>query len=208
MVSGTVAEEGTESPIGGARVTAQTYNASAADEKDKVVIESATPTVASGEDIGHYTMYVAAGTYCFVAYAYVPNPTGNYGVAYGPGCELRGPFALGGDYTGEDLDLTGHDTGNVTGTVKTGGNDVTLSFRTEGCVPATCEQIEVLSLTVPAVPDPYTPVDYTVGLPEGKYDVVAFTDCETEDTLVAYVTADTDTTPTGDPFEFSPCPIP
>jgi hypothetical protein len=200
IVSGTV-ENDTGSLIGGARVTAQTYNALATDEKDKVVVESGTQT----DGNGYYSMYVAPGTYCIVAYAYVPNQTDNYGVAHGPGCQSLSAPDYEGTYSPPPFSLTPNDTRNVTGTVQTGGNDVTLSFRTGGCDVTTCNQIEVFSLTVPAVPDPYTPVDYTVGLPPGGYQVVAYTDCETEGTVPASVTAYTDTTL--GLFEFTvPCP--
>jgi hypothetical protein len=201
IVSGTVTD-GSDSPIGGARVTAQTYNASATDKKDMVIVESATQTVASGEDIGDYMMYVSPGTYCFVAYAYVPNQTGDYGVAYGPGCQSPDPLEYDLAYTLPPFSLTSADTGNVTGTVQTGGKDVTLSFRTLGC-DSVCGQTEVSSLTVLAVPDPYTPVAYTVGLPGDPpitYDVVAFTDTVTLGPVDAYVEAYTDTT--GKDFTF------
>jgi hypothetical protein len=196
IVSGTVSDG--SGPLGGARVTAQTYNASAIDKKDMVIVESATQTVASGEDIGDYTMYVAPGSYCLVAY----KPEGI--TASGPGCEvhLDSPFEYNGVYVQNFL-LTSHDTGNVTGTVQTFGNDVTLSFRILGCGDPPCDDlIEVWWRTVPAVPAPYTPVDYTVDLPPGDYQVVAYSDTAPTKTLPAIVAAYSETT--GRDFDFTP----
>ncbi|MBW2566324.1 MAG: DUF4382 domain-containing protein [Deltaproteobacteria bacterium] len=182
--------------IEGARVTAQTHNGGPS------IVESGTQT---DEDTGSYTMYVAPGTYCVVAYKPPPEP---FGTAYGPGCAPTGPEPLEYndilqiDFMG-DTALTPTATNNVTGTVQTFGNDVTLSFRILGCGDAPCDDlIEVWWRTVLAVPEPYTPVDYTVGLPPGEYHVVAFTETDVATPVVAVVTALTPAT--GIDFDFTP----
>jgi hypothetical protein len=179
-------------PVIGARVTAQAHNGGPS------IVESGTQT----NGVGSYTMYVAPGTYCVVAYKPPPED------AYGPGCAPTGLLyyddILQIDFIPAlDTELIPTATGNVTGTVQTFGNDVTLSFRILGCGDPPCNDlIEVWWRTVPAVPDPYTPVDYTVGLPPGDYQVVAYSDTAPTQTLPATVAAYSETTGIG--FDFTP----
>jgi hypothetical protein len=157
-------------------------------------------------------MHLPPGDYCIVAYK--PDGT-DYGYAYGPGCQTLDVEM--DEVHSINFALASIPTGNVIVDVQeTGGEMPTVSFRQlgseVGC--AGCLYIEVSSVTSRADPVPYT---YAIGLPGGEdpesvtYWVVPFTDCGDmvkEETVEAYVTAYTDTTPTGDPFEFSPCPIP
>jgi hypothetical protein len=174
--------------IEGARVTAQTDGGSLTD--------AGTLTA---ELTGSYTMYVAPGTYCVVAYKPPPAP---FDTAYGPGCVGTGPLEYNDilqiDFMGATA-LTPTPTGSVIGNVQVGDEDVTLSFRT-ACGSAPCDVIEVWPLSVAAEAAPYTHT-YTVGLPPGTYDVVGFTDSATQ-TVPAVVTALTETT--GIDFDFAP----
>ena len=174
--------------IEGARVTAQTDGGS--------LTVAGTQTA---EDTGSYTMYVGPGTYCVVAYK-PPDPEGK---AYGPGCAPTGPLeyndTLQIDFMGVTA-LTPTPTGSVIGNVQVGDEDVTLSFRT-ACAP--CGVIEVWPYPIAALADPYTHT-YTVGLPPGEYDVVAFTETDVAGPVPAVVT---ELTPaTGIDFDFTPTP--
>jgi hypothetical protein len=129
-----------------------------------------------------------------------------YKQEYNPGCRII-DAQLPALYDNEDIALTTATPGTVTVTIAGVGTDedVTLSFRKQG-VCGGVEWIEVASLNVSG------PGIHTVSLPGGvapappeSYRVAAFTDCETEETLVANVTAYTETTL--DSFEFSlSCP--
>jgi hypothetical protein len=176
--------------IEGARVTAQT--------------DGGSLTVAgtlTAELTGSYTMYVAPGTYCVVAY----KPPDSEGTAYGPGCVSTSATwdeVLQIDFIpAQDTALVQNDTGHVIGNVQVANEDVTLSFRTE-CAP--CGVIEVWPLSIDAEPSPYT-YTYEVGLPPGTYDVVGFTETIPPVTVSGVgVTASTDTT--GVNFDFTPTP--
>jgi len=186
-ITGSVDDDSAD-PIEGARVTAQT--------------DGGSLTVAgtlTAELTGSYTMYVAPGTYCVVAYKPPPDPEGQpFAQAYGPGCASTGALTWYDTFP-HDFVLTPTDTGHVIGNVQVGDQDVTLSFRT-ACGSAPCDVIEVWPLSVAAEAVPYTHT-YTVGLPPGDYQVVGFTDTATK-TVPAVVTALTETT--GINFDFTP----
>ncbi|MBW2173703.1 MAG: DUF4382 domain-containing protein [Deltaproteobacteria bacterium] len=171
--------------IPGARVTAQT------DDGGPLVVASGTLT----DGDGNYTMYVGPGTYCVVAY----KPPDSEGTAYGPGCVGTGALTWY-DIFPHDFVLTPTDTGHIIGNVQVGGEDVTLSFRTD-CGSAPCDLIEVWPLSVAAEAAPYT-YTYTVGLPPGTYNVAAFTATDVATPVVAVVTALTPAT--GIDFDFTP----
>ncbi|MCK4485891.1 MAG: DUF4382 domain-containing protein, partial [Desulfobacterales bacterium] len=179
VVSGTVRDdEDPASALEGALVTAQTYDADASDEKDKVVVHSSTFT----DEDGNYKMYLEPGDYYIVAYK---GNEDEYGPAYGPGCASI--LAVSNTEHTQNFGLSSSaSTGNITGYVTTGGSIVTLSFREKGVCDGGQEQIEVTSLSVTD-----GVVSYTVGLPEGDYRVVASTDTATEPANVS-VTAYTD----------------
>ena len=182
-ITGSV-DDGSGDPIAGVRVTDQT------DDGGSLVVASGTQTA---EDTGSYTMYVGPSTYCVVAYK-PPDPEGK---AYGPGCVGTGELNYY-DIFPHDFVFTPTDTGSVIGNVQVGAEDVTLSFRT-ACAP--CGVIEVWPYPIAALADPYTHT-YNVGLPPGTYDVVGFTETILPVTVVAVVTALTETT--GINFDFTP----
>jgi hypothetical protein len=199
VISGTVTDDQTEpepQALEKTRVTAQTYDGGAEDEKDKVVVHSITTT----DGDGYYAMHLPLGDYCIVA---SPNETAP-GEAYGPGCREMLNVLADTVYDFENFVFPQVQAVNITKVIQTDGDDVTvtLSFRQTGsdfgC--AICTDIEVWSDTVLAGPDPYT---HTVGLPVGTYDVVSFTDCE--ETVETGVPAYTDTT-LGTWVFSSPCP--
>lgn len=181
--------------LGDAIVTAQTYDSTAQDAKNEVVLHSSTytsiddPGTTTEDEAGYYTMHLPPGDYCIVAYK--PNGT-DYSNAYGPGCRL---ITVQADtvYSGEDFVLSAAPTGNVLVRVaQTGGEQPTFSFRQLGCDPGTCTEIEVYSVTSQSDPVPYTT---TVGLPGGPstYNLVPFTYSRTLDPVSVDVTASSDT---------------
>ena len=178
VVSGTVTYDTTA--LGGVLVTAQTYDALAGDEKDKVVVHSSTTT----DDDGQYTMYLEPGTYNIVAYQ----------DGYDPDCAVV--LAESNTSHTQDFTLTTAtaSNGTITGDVTTAGSlTLTLSFRMLGACGGG-EQIELTWLGV------NNGEDYTVDLPPGQYSIVAYTDTETwvfgpvDVTATLTTTQDIDTT--------------
>jgi hypothetical protein len=180
VVSGTVTYDTTA--LGGVLVTAQTYDADAADEKDKVVVHSSTFT----DETGNYKMYLDPGTYNVVAYK----------EEHDPDCATI--VAQSNTSHTQDFALSMGSTGTITGTVTT-DSSLTLSFRMLHACAAE-QQVELTWLWLSEVGT----WPYAVGLPPGDYQVVAFTDTAT-DTLPATVVANADTT--GIDFTF-PLPSP
>ena len=175
-VSGTVTEDNGDPLEGVSSVSAQIYDPSATDAKDKVVIQASTIT----DENGAYTMFLGPGTYNIVAYK----------DGFSPICKNL-EVEADSVYT-EDLTLSSAFTGTVSGEVViTGGNDeqdATLSFRqTAQCEGLTdAEPIEVKSLNVV---DSYGDVT----LPTGTYAVVASTEDKTTQERDIVVEADSDT---------------
>jgi hypothetical protein len=201
FVSGIVTDDATPeaNPLAGATVTAQTFDNTLEDKADKLTVYSST----TANPDGSYAMYLPPGTtYCIVAYK--PNsgleegsPEAN---AYGPMCETVTPDINSHDII--DFVLSGSPAGNVLVPVVPADNDVNLSARNEStCGPAICDVIQVWGATIPATSTPYT---VTMGLPElaaDMYDVVVFTDSDTQ-SEDANPTAYTETVI--GPFEFTP----
>jgi hypothetical protein len=141
-------------------VSAQIYDATQADEKDKVLIEASTITDADG----NYALFLKAGTYNIVATAEDRTPdfekkTTLAGVIY-DGTNNAVNFQLGGAIVG-----------NVTGTVLITGvgleNYATLSFRQVATFGSTNEMIEVKSINV------INGASYSINLPVGSYTLIA-----------------------------------
>jgi hypothetical protein len=157
-IIGTVSVDGGD-PLG-VLVSAQIYNDSALDEKDRVVVQASTRTDADG----NYKIILPAGTYNIVAYK----------KTYDPNCHHGLVAVSNASYT-QDFTLNDTVTGTVSGQVEiTGGSSkqhVTLSFRQM----AQCEDddIEVRSLNVAKGGD------YEVTLPVGPHSIVASTEGQT-----------------------------
>ena len=204
VVKGRVTDEDTGDGLGNAHVSAQTYDGDADYAKDEVVVHAITTT----DDNGYYAMHVPPGEYCVVAYKPDPHEI-DYGDAYGPGCETLST-EMNAVHTLPNFTLPSIATGNMIVDIQqTGGvtsaEMPTVSLRQQGSEVgcAACTYIEVSSVTSQATPVPYT---YAAGLPGGvTYQVVPFTDCDTDNGSVSDdVTASADTTLPS--FEFSPCP--
>lgn len=165
VVSGTVTDDGeVVIVLEGALVTAQTYDADASDEKNKVIVQSSTIT----DENGQYAMYLEPGDYYIVAYKGKEGEDG----PYGPGCATI--LAESNTSHTQDFALSAAaSTININGTVTIEDSDpdqhVTISFRKKG-VCGGDEWIEVASLNVA---DGGT---YSVNLPAGTYRVVASTE--------------------------------
>jgi hypothetical protein len=142
-------------------VSAQEYDPSADDVKDRVLIQTSTLT-----DIydGAYSIFIQPGVYNMVAYK----------DGYAPLCSK---LDIGSDQERSlDLTLDSADTGTVSGEIEIGDpspdQHVTLSFRQSAqCDPGVPgdQQIEVKSVNI-AIPG-----SYSVILPVGTYRVVAST---------------------------------
>ena len=139
----------------GGMVTAQTYNDSAPDEKDEVVVHSSTFT----DEGGNYKMYLEPGTYNIVAYK----------EGYDPACTTIEAQSVTSN--GHDFALSAAaSTININGTVTIDDSDpdqhVTISFRKEGV----CGGDELVELASFNVAHGGT---YSINLPAGTYRVVA-----------------------------------
>ena len=168
VVSGIVKDDA-DAPNGleGGMVTAQTYNDSASDEKDEVVIHSSTFT----DDSGNYKLYVEPGDYYIVAYKGKEGADG----PYGPGCASL--LAESNTLHTQDFVLSAAaSTININGAVIVDDGEldqhVTISFRKQK-VCGGGEWVEVASFNVA---DGGT---YSVNFPAGTYRVVASTEGRT-----------------------------
>ena len=65
IIRGIVTEDGTDTPIEGAIVSAQMFDGGAADEADEVIVQAATVT----DETGAYSLFVEPGAYNIVAHA-------------------------------------------------------------------------------------------------------------------------------------------
>ena len=158
-ICGTVSDDSPD-PLVGVLVSAQIYNDSALDEKDKVVVQASTRTDADG----NYKIILPPGTYNIVAYK----------EGYDPDCYPSLVAVSNTSYT-QDFTLNDTVTGTVSGQVEiTGGSSkqhVTLSFRQIGQCDG--DDIEVRSLNVAKGGD------YDVTLPVGPHSIVASTEGQT-----------------------------
>jgi hypothetical protein len=176
ILSGTVKDANTGLPLPGALVSAQVFNASAADEKDKVTVQGATISDANG----NYKLFIEPGTYNIVGYkqGYSPNLT--------PATLTAGSTPL------LDLLLTpASATGTIGGTVTIAGADnqtfVTSSARQDVTVNAVLTTIELVSVNVA------NGSTYSINLPVGGYSVVSSTFGKTTQKAPATVTANKNT---------------
>lgn len=175
IVTGTV-KESSGVPLERALVSAQTYDAGAADVKDEVVGQTST---ISNQD-GLYKLFLEPGTYRFVAYAN----------GFHPVCSKLDALP---NVTHElEFTLEAAPTGAISGDVLIqGGTDeqyVTLSYRQTVSCSGNSEPIELTSINVA------NGAQYNMlALPEGTYDVVASTYNETTQTHQVNVMANVET---------------
>jgi len=157
IISGTVTNAADAKAIEGALISAQVYNAAAADIKDQVVIEAATPSDVNGA----YKIFIPAGAYNLVA--------GKLGFAPVPAAVTTAADAT----TTQNFSLTAADSGNVNGTVGIAGGTsetyATLSFRQTVALGGGNIMIEIASISV------VNGGTYTIDLPVGAYTVVSST---------------------------------
>jgi hypothetical protein len=156
IIRGTVTEDGTGTPIEGAIVSAQVFDANAADEADEVVVQAATVT----DEAGEYSLFVEPGSYNVVVFA----------GGYEPKC-LSGAIDAGDSLEGIDFVLSlSAPNGTVEGSVSIIGGSTeqyaTLSFRqvlssATGNVPAEVRSVNVAQSVV-----------FSESLPPGGYRVV------------------------------------
>lgn len=157
-IMGTVTDEQDE-PIEGVYVSAQTFDAEAADKKDEVVVNATTIT----DENGQYKIYIRSGIYNLVAYK----------DDFSPSC--RNVTLESADYT-EDFVLSEALTGTVSGSITPENVEAVLSFRqTAQCEGAAEDQkIEVKSLNaLESYGGSTDPVMLPVAAGEDAYELVA-----------------------------------
>jgi hypothetical protein len=158
VVSGTVTEKADPAvdppvEVSDALVTAQTVDDQAPDAKDQVIIDTGTLS-----DInGGYLLILPTGIYNLVA-----TKTG-----YLPVCTPAS--LLEGSTSTVNFELeAAAETGSVTGTVTTGGSSATVDFRQANIDCGTMITVQSFSIADGG--------DYSVDLPTGDYQVVAWSD--------------------------------
>lgn len=176
ILSGRVTAAADGSAIAGALVTAQTYNASAADLKDQVTVESGTISA----DTGFYALFLAPSTYNAVAFK----------VGFTPSASATTLAA--GTTTTLDFSLTAASSGTATGSVTISGAGsetfATLSFRQDATVSGSASVIEVASLNVASGGT------YSLSLPVGTYTVISSSAGQTTQSATLVITASASTT--------------
>ena len=180
-VSGTV-DAGEDNWLENISVSAQKYDAGAADLKDAVTVAGSS----ASNILGDYFMYLPPDTYNIVA----------AGAGYLPYCQEIDATVFG-PHPGVDFTLTGAAVGSVTGTV-TGladGAFATLSFRqTVDCENGgTGVQVEILSRNIAAGSS------YDVSLSAGNYQLVV---SAADKTTLQYPVAVADGVPTTQDISF------
>lgn len=167
--------------IAGVMVSAQRVDTTAADEKDKVIVEAATITGADGR----YRLFLAPGDYNLVAFR--SSSTG----AYGPACTPLSTLpdtTQNADFTPAFTSLIGVIAGTVTFAGSPDEQHVTLAFRRDIACGVTPRPVELLSFNL--APDG----QYGVDLPVADYRVVASTFSQPTQGRDATVTAGATTT--------------
>ena len=177
IVSGTVTQAADEAVVEGAIVSAQVYDAGAADIKDQVAVKASTVS----DETGGFKMFIAPGAYNIVA-AKMDYATAAAALTTEAGMTYTQDFALGAA-----------DKGMVAGQVTiAGGTDetfVTLSFRQTVNLGGTEDVvIEVMSVNVA------NGGEYEIELPVGDYSVVYWTYGKVTKSAVVSVTTGATTT--------------
>lgn len=174
IVSGTVVSGDTA--VEGATVSAQIFNGSAADAKDRVTVQAATVTDAEGK----FSLFLSPGTYNLVVYKEGFKAS-----------SFRITLAAG-DTATQDASLEAASTGGLTGTATIPDGDaeahVTLSFRQAANIDGNAEEIEMTSRNVA------NGGVYTCTLPAGEVTVVGSSFGEATVSEIATVIAGVNTT--------------
>lgn len=165
-----------EGALEGAMVSVQTFDSSATDPMDKVMVETSTIT----DEFGDYTIFVQADEYHLVAYQ------------SGKEAAFTNIAAQAGMVLDTNTDFTLVDTvttGTVTGDVTVSGADVdhhaTISFRKEEvAVDTTRVDIEIISINI------MNGSAFNLSLPTGTYKVVASSSGHSSAEYSILVTAD------------------
>ena len=147
-------------------VSAQQFDPTAADDKDRVIVRAGTLT----DEEGFYSLWLMPGTYNLVAYRdYRDN-----GPNYLPACHLievkddSGPVEQ--DINLEISDTSGTISGGVVITSGVTDQSVEISFRQSGYCANSADEIEIATVSV------VSGVTYSQTLPEGTYWVVGSTE--------------------------------
>lgn len=170
ILSGTITNATDDSTVSGALVTAQTFDATAADARDQVIVESGTVS----DDAGAYALFLMPTSYNIVAYKTGFSPSAS------------AVTLAAGTTSTLDLSLAPATTGTVTGTIDISGAGsetyATLSFRQSTDVSGSLQTIEVASLNVGSGGI------YSIDLPDGTYTVVSSSASQTTQTSTLIVT--------------------
>lgn len=177
IISGTVTKDSDKGAIEGALISAQIYDASAADLKDQVTVETSTLS----SETGIYSLFLAAGSYNIVASksSYVPSVIS---LTTTPGSTI----------IDQDFSLVSASSGSVviSATIANGDAEtyVTISFRQSISIGGTDEVIEVASINI------VNGGSYTLRLPVGTYTAVSSTYDLTTQQVAVTINADASTT--------------
>jgi len=180
IASGTV-RDGADAGIEGVMVSAQSYDDTATDERDEVIVEAATITDADG----NYKLFLAPGAYNLVAFR---SSTSD---ADGPVCtqlSAQAETVHSADFALTFTDLIGTIAGTVTIADPLTDQHATLSFRQVVSCGAASPSVELLAVNVAAG------VTYGVALPAKDYRVVASTYDHATQAVDATVTSGGETT--------------
>lgn len=180
IASGTV-RDGADAGIEGVMVSAQSYDDTAADERNEVIVDAATITDADG----NYKLFLAPGAYNLVAFRSSASD------ADGPACtqlSAQTETVHSADFTLTFTDLVGKIAGTVTITDPLTDQHATLSFRQVVSCGGTSPSVELLAVNVAEGGA------YGVDLPEEDYRVVASTYDRATQAVDATVTTGGETT--------------
>jgi Domain of unknown function (DUF4382) len=180
IASGTV-RDGADAGIEGVMVSAQSFDDTATDERDEVIVEAATITDADG----NYKLFLAPGDYNLVAFRSSASD------ADGPACtqlSAQAETVHSADFALTFTDQIGTIDGTVTITDSLTDQHATLSFRQVVSCGAASPSVELLAVNVAAGGT------YGVDLPAEDYRVVASTYDRATQAVNATVTSGGETT--------------
>jgi hypothetical protein len=173
IITGTVTDG--ENGLQGVLVSAQDYDLTAGDDKDRVIVQASTTTDARGS----YAIFIVPGTYRIVAYR----------DNYSPAC-AEVEALPDSSHTG-DFQLVSADTGTISGavTIANGSEEqhVTINFRQSTQCSGEDKDMELKSVNV------LKDGSYSESLPVGNYIVVASTYSETTQSVSKEIEAGVNT---------------
>jgi hypothetical protein len=175
IISGAVTKSADDSVLAGATVSAQVFDDTATDDKDRVIVEASTITDADG----HFSLFLSPGTYNLVFYE------------EGYQASASEITVAAGDTVTQNAALDATTTGTLTATTTISGADdetyATLSLRQSATIDGNAEEVELFALNIAD-----GGMD-SVTLPAGEVIVVSSSFGVTTQSIPATITADAET---------------